>query len=84
MQKKWMLVVWPAFLAACVMEMVVFALFDPHDLQGWARGLGLGHQGIYTLAFFAFWAITGASSWLTYTLGLSVAELNRDRDAAPR
>ncbi len=54
MQKKWMLVVWPAFLAACVMEMVVFALFDPHDLQGWARGWGLGHQGVYTLAFFAF------------------------------
>nr|WP_315489548.1 hypothetical protein [uncultured Rhodoferax sp.] len=80
MQKKWMLVVWPAFLAACVMETVVFALFDPHDLQGWARGLG--HQGIYTLAFFAFWAITAASSSLTYTLGLSAAELNRD-DSLP-
>ena len=80
MQKKWMLVVWPAFLAACVMEMVVFALFDPHDLQGWARGWGLGHQGVYTLAFFGLWSVTAASSWLTYTLGLSATDLNQGPD----
>ena len=82
MQKKWMLVVWPAFLAACGLEMVVFALFDPHDLQGWVRGWGLGRQAIYTLAFFTFWTIATSSSWLTYTLGLSSAQLNRDTVAS--
>ena len=78
MQKKWMLVVWPAFLAACAMEMLVFGLFDPHDLRWFGRNLGLSAQGTYTLAFFAFWAIAAASSWLTVVLGLSSTELNQD------
>ena len=32
------------------------------------------------LAFFAFWSVTAASSWLTYTLGLSATELNEGPD----
>ena len=77
MQKKWMLVVWPAFLAACVMEMLVFALFDPHDLRWFGADLGLSSTGIYSLAFFAFWAVTAASSTLTVMLSLNSAELNQ-------
>jgi hypothetical protein len=78
MQKRWMLVVWPAFLAACAMEMLVFALFDPHDLRWFGSNLGLSNEAVYTLAFFAIWAITGASSWLTVVLSLSATELNPD------
>lgn len=79
MQRTWMRIVWPAFLGACAMEMLVFALFDPHDLRWFGRDLGLSSEGAYTLAFFAFWAVTAASSWLTYTLGLTPAELNARR-----
>ena len=77
MQKKWMLVIWPAFLAACALEMLVFALFDPHDLRWFGTNLGLSNAGIYTLAFFAFWAVTGASSALTVVLSLKSNELNQ-------
>ncbi|OYU46530.1 MAG: hypothetical protein CFE44_01640 [Burkholderiales bacterium PBB4] len=76
-QKKWMLVVWPAFLAACAMEMLVFAMFDPHDLRWFGSNWGLSSQGTYTLAFLAFWAITTVSSVLTVILSLSSSEVNQ-------
>ena len=58
-----MAVAWPAFLAACVLEVAVFALVDPNELA-WAGGpLGWSRQSVYSLAFFAFWAVaTGASA----------------------
>ena len=77
MRGKWMAIVWPAFLTACVLEVVVFALVDPQDLQ-WLGGLPLElpRKGVYTLAFFAFWAVTSVSSTLTALLSLSAAEVN--------
>ena len=77
MQKPWMRIVWPAFIAACAMEMLVFGLFDPHDLRWFGQDLEISAEAAYTLAFFAFWAVTGASSWLTVTLGLSTEEVNQ-------
>ena len=78
MQKQLMCVVWPAFLAACAMEMLVFGLFDPHDLRWFGHNMNFSSQGIYSLAFFAFWTISAASSWLSSTLGLSAKELNQE------
>ena len=31
--RRWMWIVWPAFLAAAIMEMVVFAFVDPLDVH---------------------------------------------------
>lgn len=76
MRGKWMAVVWPAFLMACVLEIVVFALVDPQDLQWLGLPLELPRKGVYTLAFFVFWAVTAVSSGLTALLGLSAAEVN--------
>jgi len=73
---KWMAVVWPAFLAASVLEIAVFAFIDPHDLHWHDAALPLSRQGIYTLAFFVFWAVTLASSALTALLNMSAAEVN--------
>jgi hypothetical protein len=67
---------WPAFLAACVLEMLVFALVDPRDLAWSGRALGWSRQGIYTAAFFAFWAITLAACWLSSALRLPAAGLD--------
>ncbi len=55
--QRWMWIAWPAFLAAAVMEMLVFAFVDPRELPllgdpGWSR------KGIYTLALLAFWGGT--------------------------
>ena len=56
--QRLMWIAWPAFLMAGVLEMLVFALVDPQDLHWFGQPLALSRQGAYTVAFFAFWAIT--------------------------
>ena len=63
--RAWLSVLWPGFLLACVLELLVFALVDPSDLRWGGSGLELSRQAIYTYGFFAFWALTAASSALT-------------------
>ncbi|MBP7565937.1 MAG: hypothetical protein KA795_08010 [Burkholderiaceae bacterium] len=72
-----MWIAWPAFLAACLLEMLVFALVDPGDLHWAGQPLPLSRQGVYTVAFFAFWGVTMVASALTTLLSLSPFELNR-------
>lgn len=69
-------IVWPAFLAACLLELLVFALVDPQDLHWSGQPLGLSRMGVYTAAFFAFWAISAVASAMTLLLGKSPAEIN--------
>jgi len=71
-----MRVVWPAFLAACLLELVVFAVVDPAGLAWSERPLSLSAQGVYTLAFFVFWAISAAACALTLLLLKTAAEVN--------
>lgn len=74
--RKLMWIVWPAFLTACILELFAFALVDPHDLHWAGAPLALSRQGIYTAAFFAFWAICMVSSALTALLGTPAQEVN--------
>ena len=62
-------VLWPAFLMAGVLEVLVFALVDPSSLQ-WPGGAPIeaSRQAIYTLAFLAFWVVTAAASAITVLL----------------
>ena len=62
-------VLWPAFVAAGVLELLVFAHVDPADVHTVAGGpVELSRQAVYTLSFFGFWAVTAAaaavSGWL--------------------
>lgn len=75
--QRMMWIAWPAFLMAGVLEMLVFALVDPQDLHWFGQPLALSRQGVYTVAFFIFWAITMAGGALTTLLALSPFELNR-------
>ena len=75
--QRWMWIVWPAFLVAGLLEMLVFAFVDPQDLHWFEQDLDLTRQAIYTLAFFVFWALAMVSSALTLLLGMSSAEVNR-------
>ena len=53
-------VLWPAFLMAGVLEMVVFSVLDPSALS-----FGDWHPEpvtIYSLPFFVFWALIAAAS----------------------
>lgn len=76
LNQKLMWVVWPAFLAACVLELVVFALVDPNDLAWGGHPIGLSRQATYTAGFFVFWAISMVASGLTALLGMPPAEVN--------
>ena len=69
-------VAWPAFLAACVLELVVFAVVDPHDLHWAGQPVVMSRLSIYTLSFFVFWAISIGSNALTALLAMSPAEVN--------
>lgn len=75
--QRLMWIAWPAFLMAGVLEMLVFALVDPQDLHWFGQPLALSREGVYTVAFFAFWLVTMASGALTTLLSLSPFELNR-------
>jgi hypothetical protein len=67
-KEAWMSVVWPAFLLAGVLEMLVFALVDPQNLHWMGQPLQASTQAIYTVSFFVFWGVTAASSALTALL----------------
>ena len=74
---KLMWIAWPAFLAACVLELLVFAFVDPAALEWYGQPLEWPRQGIYTAAFFAFWAVALGACWLTTLLRMTPAEVNQ-------
>ena len=62
-------ILWPAFLMAGVLEVLVFALIDPSDLRGFGGApIEASRQAIYTLAFLAFWAVIAAAGAITALL----------------
>lgn len=75
--QRLMWITWPAFLVAGVLEMLVFAMIDPAKMSWFGRPLGISNLGVYTLAFFVFWAFTMVSGALTTLLSMSPFEVNR-------
>ncbi len=74
--RYWVLITWPAFLAACVLEAVVFAMVDPGELHWPGRFFQATRQGAYTMAFFTFWAIAIACSALVLWLAQPTEKIN--------
>lgn len=72
--RRLLLIMWPAFLAAGLLTMLVFAMVDPQDLHWFGHPLALSRAGVYTLAFFAFWAIVMVASSMTALLASPVTE----------
>lgn len=70
-------ILWPAFLMAGVLEMMVFAVVDPHELR-WFGGslIGASPLTIYSVTFLMFWAAVAAAGALTRLLTLSAEEIN--------
>lgn len=68
MSRTVMSVAWPAFIAACLLELVVFALVDPHDVRWTGQPLGLSRMGVYSAGFFVFWAVSCVGCALTALL----------------
>jgi hypothetical protein len=66
-------ILWPAFLLACGLEVLVFSFVDPSDLHWGDDALRLSRQGVYSIAFFVFWAMAAASSAFTALLAMPPA-----------
>ena len=50
-------VLWPSFLVACAAELAFFSLFDPRDLHLFGAPVEADRMLVYTLGFFALWAL---------------------------
>lgn len=69
MKRPMLLIVWPSFLSAGLLAMLVFSAAHPDDMKGFGGVLAeLSATGVYTLAFLAFWGVCAISSALTLIL----------------
>lgn len=70
-------ILWPAFLVAGVLEMLVFAVVDPHDLR-WFGGPSIDWPpvAIYSITFLMFWGAIATAGALTALLSLTADEVN--------
>jgi hypothetical protein len=60
---------WASFLAAGVLEALVFAVVDPHELRWFGAGpVELSAQAIYTLSFLIFWGVIALGASLALLL----------------
>ncbi|TXI21011.1 MAG: hypothetical protein E6Q67_08415 [Roseateles sp.] len=67
--RRAMAVIWPAFLMAGVLEVLVFSVVDPLELR-WFGGaqVELSAQAVYTLAFAVFWVVIALAASLSLLL----------------
>lgn len=70
-----LLIIWPAFVIAGVLEMLVFSAAHPEDMKGFGGLLTeMSTTGVYTLAFFCFWAISALGMALALMLALPASQ----------
>lgn len=74
MKQRVLTILWPAFLMAGVLEMLVFAFADPGDLHTLDGAvIPWPPQAIYSVAFFVFWAVIATASAMTLWLAAPTA-----------
>jgi len=74
--RLWVLISWPAFLAACLLEALVFAAVDPSEVHWPGQTLQPSRQAVYTAAFFSFWVIGMTLGSLVLWLAKSPRDIN--------
>lgn len=73
---RWGVVVWPAFLAACLLQALVFAMVDPAEIHWNGYFSQPSRQGVYSVAFFCFWLIAVGCGGLVLWLGTPQQKVN--------
>jgi len=64
-----MLILWPSFLMAAVLEMMVFAVVDPSTMHWFgADPIDWSRNAIYSVTFFLFWGAIATSGAITALL----------------
>lgn len=79
-RQRLLVALWPAFLMAGVLEMLVFAVLDPSEMR-WFGGelVGWSPQAVYTVSFFIFWAVMSTATGLTALLLADARTINDDQ-----
>ncbi|HEX6363198.1 MAG TPA: hypothetical protein VFZ93_09600 [Albitalea sp.] len=64
-----LLILWPAFVMAGVLEMLVFAVVDPTTMR-WFGGepIDWSRSAVYSVTFFIFWGVIATSGAITALL----------------
>lgn len=76
-------VLWPAFLAAGVLEIAVFAFVDPAAVHAPDGGpLALSGNALYSLSFLVFWAVAAVAIYVALRLACSAGEINAEGPGA--
>ena len=77
MMRRTMQILWPAFVAAGVLEMLVFAVIDPAELR-WFGGapIGWSAQAVYTVTFLMFWGAIATAGAVSASLSVESDALN--------
>lgn len=70
-------ILWPSFLVAAIANAVFFTVFDPQELVAFGEPVSGSRIAIYSIGFFAFWAMTAASSAATRYLHRTSTQLNQ-------
>ena len=63
-----MVVLWPSFLMAGILELLVFALVDPSELARLDRLHPISNSAVYTVAFVLFWAVVSIGAGVSVLL----------------
>jgi len=59
-------ILWPAFIAAGIAEVVFFTVIDPKQLYLLGQPIEMSAMTTYSIGFFLFWLLCIGSSLMTY------------------
>ena len=74
--KRWVLITWPSFLAACLLEALVFSAVDPSEVHWLGQTEQPSRQTVYSAAFFSFWLIVMACCTMVLWLSKPPRDVN--------
>jgi hypothetical protein len=64
-------ILWPAFVMAGVLEMLLFVVVDPASLQWFgAEPIEWSSSTLYSVTFFIFWGVMSTSAAITQLLAM--------------
>lgn len=79
-----MAVAWSSFLAAGVLEALVFSVVDPQELRWFGTApMELPVQAVYTVSFLIFWGVAALGASLALLLVTQPDETRRPERRSP-
>ncbi len=74
---KWLMwILWPSFIVGGIAEGAFFTLINPRELYLFGEPVQWSATAVYSVGFFAFWAVAAASSAFTCFLQRGAVDVN--------